>query len=64
VTKAAKDEALAAKRAKLKAAFLSQQVKALKAGKLQQQQGKAAAAGSSKAGNSSIPGSSRPGGKG
>lgn len=38
VAKAARDEVLAAKRAKLKAAFLSQQVKALKAGKQQKQQ--------------------------
>lgn len=43
MAKADREEALAAKRAKLKAAFLSQQVKALKASKQQQQQWKAAA---------------------
>lgn len=58
VAKAFKDEALAAKRALLKAAFLSQQLQALKAGKQQQQQKAAVASGgsSSKAGGSSHKG--------
>jgi hypothetical protein len=66
VSRAAKDDAVAAKRAQLKAAFINQQVKALKANQQQQQSKaaggsskKAAGSGSSKAAgaSSSIPGS-------